>query len=72
VSGDPPGYYAYLIRLWRTGLDGPWRASLEDAETGERMGFSGLSEAYAYLLAKTQLTTKSSAADGTLEGGKDT
>jgi hypothetical protein len=63
VSGDPPGYYAYLIRLWRTGLDGPWRASLEDARTGERIGFSGLSEAFAYLLSKTQRATEADSID---------
>ena len=71
MSGDPPDYYAYLIRLWRTGLEGPWRASLEDAKTGDRIGFSGLSEACAYLLAKTQLTAKASAVGGALEGGEE-
>jgi hypothetical protein len=54
VPGRPADYYAYLIRLWRTGPDGPWRTSLEDAKTGERIGFGDLSQAYAYLLDKTQ------------------
>jgi hypothetical protein len=45
-------YYAYLLRMWRTGSDGPWRASLEDAQTGERVGFSSLAEACSYLRAR--------------------
>lgn len=49
-----PEYYAYLIRLWRTGPDGPWRVSLEDAKTGERVGFEDLATACAYLSTKTQ------------------
>ena len=45
-------YYAYLLRMWRTGSDGPWRASLEDAQTGERVGFGCLAEACSYLQAR--------------------
>jgi hypothetical protein len=54
VRDSPPEYYAYLIRLWRTGPDGPWRVSLEDAKTGERVGFEDLAAACAYLRAKTR------------------
>ncbi len=52
MDADPPEYYAYLLRLWRTGPRGPWRASLEDAKTGERIGFGNLSEVFFYLHSK--------------------
>jgi len=33
-------YLAYMLRLWRagTGEGAGWRASLQDARTGQRMG----------------------------------
>ena len=45
------GYVAYLLRLWQAGErdDAPWRASLESPETGERRGFAGLAELFAFL-----------------------
>lgn len=47
-----PDYHAYLIRMWRIGPKGPWRVSLEDARTGEWLGFAGIAEVCAYLLWK--------------------
>lgn len=37
-------YRAYLLRLWRADGEGggAWRASLEDAHSGERRGFADL------------------------------
>jgi len=45
------GHVAYLLRLWRVdnGMEAIWRASLQDVRTGERLGFAGLDEAFAYL-----------------------
>jgi hypothetical protein len=45
------GHLAYLLRLWRVdnGAEAIWRASLQDVRTGERRGFAGLDEAFAYL-----------------------
>ena len=40
--------------MWRMGPQGPWRASLEDAETGERIGFGSIAGACAYLLEKDE------------------
>jgi hypothetical protein len=71
MSDDPPDYYAYLIRLWRTGVDGPWRASLEDARTGERIGFGDLSQAYAYLRGKTGRPTEVTGTAEPLRGRED-
>ncbi len=74
MPGRPADYYAYLIRLWRTEPDGPWRAGLEDARTGERLGFRGLSEAFAYLLMVTEQATDTDAPllDGEDDGPSDT
>ena len=45
------GYLAYLLRLWQVeeGENAPWRASLESPQTGERRGFAGLAELFAFL-----------------------
>lgn len=37
-------YFAYLLRLWRERPDSPWRAMLENPQTGERQYFAGLEE----------------------------
>ena len=42
-------YHAGLLRLWREGAAGAWRASLQDAESGERLGFADLERLFAYL-----------------------
>jgi hypothetical protein len=44
-------YRAYLLRIWRVQSErGPlWRASLEDARTGERRGFPDLEALYGFL-----------------------
>ena len=44
---DQADYHAGLLRLWREG--GSWRASLQDAESGERIGFADLDHLFAYL-----------------------
>jgi hypothetical protein len=44
-------YLAYLLRLWRTGPGegAGWRASLQDAHTGQRVGLACLDDVVAYL-----------------------
>lgn len=37
-------YFAYLLRLWRDRPDSPWRAMLENPQTGERQYFAGIEE----------------------------
>jgi hypothetical protein len=59
--GDRPAgdYLSYLLRLWRvhspdSSDEAPvWRASLEDAGTGERVGFASLDDLLAYLHRQT-------------------
>ena len=42
---------SYLLRLWQTEQEKAlvWRASLQNAHTGERQGFAGLAELYVFL-----------------------
>lgn len=42
-------YSAFLLRLWRNQSDQPWRASLQDAKSGERKHFADLAQLMAYL-----------------------
>ena len=44
-------YLAYLLRLWQTQHKGEigWRASLENAHTGEKLAFAHLDELVAFL-----------------------
>ena len=47
-------YHARLLRLWREEAGGPWRASLQAAESGERIGFADLERLFAYLRRLTE------------------
>jgi hypothetical protein len=60
VSTSQQHYLAYLLRLWRVGKEGEaaWRASLEDAHTGERQGFADLATLLAFLEAETQRSSR--------------
>jgi hypothetical protein len=51
MGTQPPRYLAYLVRLWQVQDRGVfvWRASLEDAHTGERHGFSDVKSLFAFL-----------------------
>jgi hypothetical protein len=44
-------YMAYLLRVWQIqGKEGPsWRASVEEAHTGERHGFASLEELFDFV-----------------------
>jgi hypothetical protein len=48
-------YKSYLLRLWQAGSGGEqqWRASLEDARGGERIGFATLNDLCAFLRRQT-------------------
>lgn len=56
MSTEPLAYRSYLLRLWRApgGIEQPWRASLEDPLTGERLGFADLEALVAFLLAQIE------------------
>jgi hypothetical protein len=48
-------YLAYLVRLWQAGSEEEpaWRASVENAHTGERHGFASLGELFEFLQVET-------------------
>jgi hypothetical protein len=48
--------YSYLLRLWPTSVAGQqvWWASLEHAQTGERLGFATLEELFVFLMQQTE------------------
>jgi hypothetical protein len=50
-------YLAYLLRLWQIQDKGEigWRASLENAHTGEKLAFAQLDELVAFLRQRAGL-----------------
>ncbi len=42
-------YSAFLLRLWRNQASQPWRATLQNAESGEQMHFANLTQLVTYL-----------------------
>jgi hypothetical protein len=46
-------YHSYLLRLWQETPYAPWRASLQNASTGERRGFSDLESLFTFLRTQT-------------------
>ena len=52
-SGSPD-YHAYLLRIWREEPAAPWRATLENAHTGERCSFASIDLLFLFLNQQTQ------------------
>ena len=42
-------YYAFLLRLWRVGEIGSWRATLENPHNGKTYGFADLNKLFSFL-----------------------
>lgn len=59
----PQEYKAYLLRLWPAQGRGKtiWRASLEDAQSGECRNFTNLADLFTYLQARTDALSNSKA-----------
>ena len=57
MSSRKTHHLSYLLRLWRARQDGRlvWRASLENVQTGERLGFATLTALTDYLLRLDEL-----------------
>ena len=54
-ADDRLRYQAYLLRLWPADERGRvvWRASLENPQTGERLGFANLERLFGFLQDQT-------------------
>jgi hypothetical protein len=53
MNTEPNHYLAFLLRLWpgtAGQAGGGCRATLEDARTGERLGFASLEQLFAHLM----------------------
>jgi hypothetical protein len=46
-------YQSYLLRLWRTGTRGAWRAWLQNAATEQVIHFADIASLLAFLIAQT-------------------
>lgn len=51
MNNSDLGYLAYLVRIWQARSRGQlvWRASVENAHTGERQAFASLGKLFAFL-----------------------
>jgi hypothetical protein len=60
MTEEQPGYLSYLLRLWQVpgseGMD--WRATLESAQTGERVGFEDLEVLFQFLREQAGLQSE--------------
>jgi hypothetical protein len=59
-------YTSYLLRLWQVrSEDGiVWRASIESAHTGERIGFASLADLFAFFGERDRVELAKLAAPG--------
>ena len=64
MGKQPVGYLSYLLRLWRTGNTGSWKASLEDPQTGQRLGFKSLNTLFDFLTQRLAMRGGKSLPDG--------
>lgn len=49
TPSPPHMYQAFLLRLWHEEGSSMVRATLEDAQSGQRMGFANLQHLFAFL-----------------------
>jgi hypothetical protein len=56
MSKQQPTSLSYLLRLWPTDAAGQpvWRASLENVQTGDRLGFANLEQLFVFLMQQTE------------------
>lgn len=62
-AGQPPNSQwgtqrSYLLRLWRSGADGEWRASLQSVQSGERHIFVDLEALLTFLVEEVNPPVK--------------
>ena len=54
---EQPAYYSYLLRLWQEDKQGnTWRMSLENVQTGERIGYANLDHLFGYLSQRIEIS----------------
>jgi hypothetical protein len=60
---SPADYQSYLLRLWRTGMRGAWRASLQNTATEQVIHFADIAALLAFLIAQTDESPPDRSAD---------
>jgi subtilisin-like proprotein convertase family protein len=53
VPMEAEKYQAYLVRLWRSNVHGNWRASIQDAQSGEQHLFANMEDLFLFLHEQT-------------------
>ncbi len=48
-SASSLNYHSYLLRVWQSGPDGQWRASLQYVQSGETLRFADLASCLTFL-----------------------
>jgi hypothetical protein len=73
-SGKPVKYRSFLLRLWQTMSGGRlvWRASLEEARSGQRQGFADLQGLFEFLRRQTGSTASEQWRGETTDEGPQT
>jgi hypothetical protein len=66
AHGWHPLYRSYLLRLWASDEQGQlvWRASLQNARTGEQLCFSTLERLFTFLLDQAVSSVEDTGEDG--------
>jgi len=66
-------YLAYLLRLWQVRDKGQadWRASVENAHTGEQQGFASLAELFTFLEREIGQIAQGQPMPGACDSGGD-
>ncbi len=66
ITGGQPSYRSYVLRLWAIESAGQrvWRASLQDAHSGERRGFADLAALTAFLAEQTGAAGSTAGGEG--------
>jgi hypothetical protein len=63
MNNDSNRYFTFLLRLWpeNSGAEAAagWRATLEDARSGERVGFANLEQLFTHLMQLVESGGKS-------------
>lgn len=54
MSEKQPFQQSYLLRLWREDAQSPWRVSLQNVATNERIGFADLQSLFLFVQTQSE------------------
>lgn len=53
IFTETSNYKGYLVRIWRSSSQSPWRASTRNTKTGEQHQYSSLENLFLFLSEET-------------------